>query len=115
MDAGSSDLADGRIVTDVRDLEQSIRHALMTRPGSCPLSPERGLDLSAFRDRPSGVRHLFLGAAMRACLERDVPRVVVDSLTADFSGFEKVVVTIAWRPRADVAEAFVTTEVTIDV
>lgn len=115
MDAASRDAPSGAIVTDIADLSQSIEQAILTEKGSVPLSPERGLDLQAFRDRPATVRHLFLGAAVREALERDVPRIEVDLVEATIETFSRVALRIVWRPLSSVAADFLTTEVALNV
>ena len=96
----------GAIVQDLDDLKQCMRSALETVQGSCPLAPLRGLRLDDFRDRPMSARRLILGAAVRECLERDVPRVEVDAVRVEMAAVDRIVLDISWRPRGDVAAEF---------
>ena len=105
----------GAIVQDLDDLAQCMRSALETRKGSCPLAPERGLDLDSYRDRPMSARRLILGAAVRECLERDVPRVEVDAVRAEMGAIDRIELDIAWRPRGDVAAEFRSFRMTLRV
>lgn len=111
MDRADAAALTGAVVTDLADLDQCIRNAVETRPGSCPLSPERGCDLDAYRDRPMPVRPVFLAGEVRRCLERDVPRVEVDEVRPEVLAFERIRVAITWRPRDEVAAEFRTTVV----
>lgn len=102
----------GGVALELDDLAQEIRQAILTPKGSVPLFPERGCDLDQFRDRPMNVRHMFIGAEVRDCLTRDVPRVHVENLTVE-AGFSQVQLKLTWRPVEQVEAEF--TETVIDL
>ncbi len=100
----------GEIAAELDDLAQEVRQCILTPKRSVPLNPEKGCDLEPFRDRPLGVRHLFVAAEVREALKRDVPRIIVQEVAVD-AEFASLSITVKWTPVEAVIADFVTTEI----
>ncbi|MGR3760881.1 hypothetical protein ACUXV3_12240 [Roseobacteraceae bacterium NS-SX3] len=100
----------GDISAELEDLKQDIRQCILTPKLSVPLNPEKGCDLLQYKDRPLDVRRLFAVAEVREALERDVPRIAVQSLDAA-AGFSTLTISVTWSPKEWVSDEFITTVV----
>lgn len=102
----------GAIAPELDCLKQEIRQCILTPKGSVPLNPEKGCDLQPYMDRPMNIRHLFVVAEVRAGLERDVPRINVQSVEVDAS-FAHLQIQVTWSPKEWVSDEFIVTEVSL--
>ncbi|MCC2099021.1 MAG: GPW/gp25 family protein [Hyphomicrobiales bacterium] len=88
----------GTIVSAVDDLTQAIGNLILTPLGSVPTQPAKGCDIAAWLDRPANVAIPNLTRTIWDALAAWEPRIVVQDVKIEETGYSHFACKVFWRP-----------------
>ena len=103
----------GEVVTDLDDIDQSIRILLRTRRSTVPHDPLFGTDIFRWLDAPADVALPSIVMEVREAIRMFEPRAEFAGCTVRHPAPGHSVLTVTWRPAGELAGTGRTTEVPI--
>ncbi len=110
IDAPIPDVA-GAIVFAVDDLHQSVTNIVLTRKGSVPTEPEKGVDYDGVIDKHPDVGIPLLTREIFDAIKIWEPRIVVDNVQVKMVDVARFSTQVFWRPVESVLDDLLLTEV----